>query len=359
MKKIGILTFFNTVNYGASLQTLALAKKIEELGSECEVIRYHCNSIEKKELVSFPKMESNIINYLKNIIRYIRKSNKRKKFKCFLSQNISLSKNEYNKKNIKSSNDFYDKFIVGSDMVFELGKTDGDTTYYLDFADENKRYSYAASLGGREISDTYIYTCINNLKKFQKLSVREEQAKEYLSKYIEKDIRVDLDPTLLHDKNFWKKYEEKPKDYKDEEYILIYFLDKNGIELKTAKKIAKEKNWKIKVITSAKTTIEGCEVIYNASVEEFLYYIHHAKLVITGSFHGMALSVNFNTNYMYYNEGKPLIRLDNLAKLTDSKDRKIEENYIPKIECDFNKINASIEKYRKESIEYLKSIIDD
>ena len=48
--KIGLLTYHDTTNYGATLQCYALAKAITGLGYECEIIDYQCEEIVLREL---------------------------------------------------------------------------------------------------------------------------------------------------------------------------------------------------------------------------------------------------------------------------------------------------------------------
>ena len=48
-KKIGILTFVNTVNFGAELQCFALYKAISDFGHESEVLVYESPQIKKNE----------------------------------------------------------------------------------------------------------------------------------------------------------------------------------------------------------------------------------------------------------------------------------------------------------------------
>ena len=50
--KIGIITFNDTTNYGAALQTFALNKKISDMGYESETIRYNCENIRRREIPS-------------------------------------------------------------------------------------------------------------------------------------------------------------------------------------------------------------------------------------------------------------------------------------------------------------------
>lgn len=359
MLKIGILTYHNTTNYGALLQAFALQSKINELGGNAEIINYHCKNIEKRELVTFPKLDKNIVNYLRNVRNYYKVSKKRKIISKFTNKYVSISKEEYNKDNINESNKVYDKFVVGSDMVFELGINGGDMTYYLDFAEPQKRYSYAASLGVDKIDDKYKNACIYELEQFQHISIREEQGKKYFSKLLKNKVYQDVDPTLLYDGSFWEKYEEEPIQKPKNGYILLYFLNKNMPELDVARIIAKEKNLDIIMLSNVKQKVAGCKVIHNASVGEFLYYIHNASLVITASFHGMIFSMNYNTSFMYFTNSKSSSRLQNIAEITGSTSRELTKNRIPDFNCDFSNINKSISIVRNKSIEYLKSIVND
>ncbi len=356
-KKIGILTFHATTNYGAVLQSFSLEKKIIELGYNCEIINYH-SYIEYKELIKFPRLNKPIIPYMKDIKAYLLYRKKRLKVKEFIKQNIILSKKDYNKKNIYLANNEYDKIIVGSDMVFNLNISKGDTTYYLDFANDEKKYSYAASLGMDKIENKYLDICKKSLNSFRYLSVRELQAKDYFNTILQNDAHLDIDPTLLHDSDFWQNYEEKPSIIPNKKYIVLYFLDSEGIELQTAEKIAKEKDYQIIFLGYSKVKRERLTCISDASIGEFLYYIHHAELVITASYHGMLFSINYNTNFMYYIKTCSS-RMESIVKILEIKNRKLTKEYIPEIECDFKNINNKVSELRSKSINNLKKILDE
>ena len=49
MNKIGILTFVNTINFGASLQAYALQEVIESFGNKAEIIKYKNRGVEAQE----------------------------------------------------------------------------------------------------------------------------------------------------------------------------------------------------------------------------------------------------------------------------------------------------------------------
>ena len=354
--KIGILTFHNTTNYGAALQAYALQQKFMQLGAECDIVDYHCASIEQREAVVTPKYNGGIYAFACAWKDYIHKHSKYKVLKSFIDRNMKLSSISYSKKNIKEANHAYDKFVVGSDMVWELGITGCDTTYMLDFADYSKKYSYAASLGVDKIADGHIATVKNNLETFSQISVRESHGKSVLENIISKDIRVDVDPTLLHNGDFWSRiceYEENMP----QEYILLYFLDGRGVMLDVARKISVEKSLPIVLLSDVDVAIDGVKVVRNCSVGEFLGWIKKATLVITGSYHGMLFSMNFNTQFMYYNRANSS-RMESIAQYGNVQNRRIvDENIFPDDRIDFSEVNPLLENMRTGSIEYLEKIV--
>ena len=52
MKRIGLLTFHDTTNFGSWLQTYALYEKVRQLGYNAEIIDYRCKGIELREKLS-------------------------------------------------------------------------------------------------------------------------------------------------------------------------------------------------------------------------------------------------------------------------------------------------------------------
>ena len=44
-KRVGVITFHNYDNYGAILQSYALQKKLQEIGTQPEIIDYRCDYI--------------------------------------------------------------------------------------------------------------------------------------------------------------------------------------------------------------------------------------------------------------------------------------------------------------------------
>ena len=144
--KIGLLTFQDTNNFGSYLQTYGLYKKIIDMGYECDVIDYQCESIVKREI---PKPFRFTLNPKQFAIDILLNPAVRRKYKNllgFLHRNMTLSE-RVSKATVSSLADKYDKFFVGSDIVWGLDITNNDTTYFLDFVkDQKKKFAFSSSI---------------------------------------------------------------------------------------------------------------------------------------------------------------------------------------------------------------------
>ena len=68
--KVGVITFQQSNNYGAILQSYALQKQIDKLGHEAELIDYQCNYISKPYKMINLK-EKGLFSYITYHSKYI------------------------------------------------------------------------------------------------------------------------------------------------------------------------------------------------------------------------------------------------------------------------------------------------
>ena len=168
MKKVAILTFSNTTNYGAVLQAYALKNKLINLGYDAEVLNYNCQAVKEREKIHV--FDKNIRVTIKNILLIYPKFIRKITFKKFVRRENLYTKKTYNDKNISSTNNEYDIYVVGSDQVWNLQLSGYDYHYFLNFVSENKtKVSYAASLGSDEIDFQEYSMVVKFLKKFNYL----------------------------------------------------------------------------------------------------------------------------------------------------------------------------------------------
>lgn len=356
--RVGILTFHDTTNFGSLLQTYALYKLLHDSEIECEVIDYQCDEIKKREF----KYENISCWTLKNIVKYILFSthSKRKHNELleFLRENASLS-GRYYKHDIEKSNNNYDCFIVGSDIVWGLDVTGNDMSYFLDFTyDDKLRISYASSANEIEGTD-YTKQIIKLLSRFELIGVREEKIKnELLRHFSDKKVKLVCDPTMLIESGYWTDLAKSSYFYDElqtKNYILMYFPDGEGHMLNDAKSLKRKYKCKIYCINDS-LPLPGVKNMHITKIEDFLCLIINANLVLSGSYHGTLFSVYFKKNFYYYIRAHGE-RMNTVAKILGIEDR--QAKYIEvNTTVNYSDIENKLEHYRADSKEYVNEMIE-
>lgn len=352
--KIGILTFHNTTNFGSMLQTYGLYKAIENLGQEPEIINYNCKFLEDKEIPKNIRLHLKLKENIKEILIYNKIRKKYKKLTLFLKNNVKLSK-PYNVNNIKDSSNKYDKFFVGSDIVWGLDITSNDYTYFLNFIkNKNKKYSFSSSIGNKWKENQKIEVK-KLLTDFKQIAVREIEAKKWVDELVKGKVDVVCDPTMLI-KNEWNKF--IIEEDKNEKYVLVYFNDSNNKCLESAMRYAARNNLKIYYINYS-LPLSKVKNIKPESIEEFLTLIYNAEFISTASYHGLLFSLYFNKKFAYFNRAHKS-RMDSLGKMLSICDRDGIKNDILKMgELNYDEINKKIDIIKEKSLDILKGMLDE
>lgn len=288
MKKAAILTFTYGDNFGQRLQNLALQTVLEELGCEVRTIRQAEKKVgSKRALKEYVKSLVGKSQYLRNRIRHAG-------FRQFDKRYISYYEKEISVEKIPGDlSDRFDYFVCGSDQIWSPFSTDVNETFFLTFAERKKRISYAASLAAEYIPEEKQDLYVRRLGNFDRISIREDKLSEWIAKNVGVMPEVHPDPTLLLDASFWSRIAQKPRHMCREDYVLCYCLGKKD---------------KLRYYTE-KYRLEGLRIIdlmgdekyYFTRPDEFLYWILHAKAVITDSYHGTIFSVLFRIPFVVVN----------------------------------------------------------
>ena len=350
MKKIGILTFHNAINYGAVLQVYSLQKTIKDMGCYSSVIDYRCPKI--KEADKYIKTDS-LKSIIKSIYDIYTLYKKRKKFNNFLQENIERSR-EYKRGELCKLETNFDSFIVGSDQVWNPYITDYDDVYLLSFVnDDNKRNSYAASFGLSQLPSNWCDECMKELSRFHVLSTRESTGKEIITSKLKKEVSVDLDPVFLRTANEWRSLVKNKKG----KYIFVYMPWEETLTF--AKKLSVETGlpiiqcgWK-SVLNPGKNV---GQIESSLGPDEFLSLLHNSEYVVTGSFHATAFSIIFHKNFFVEIPSKVGSRIQNLLEMFYLQDRRIGSECNKDINWDM--VDGLLDKYRLISKERLKNIIE-
>ena len=240
--------------------------------------------------------------------------------------------------------------------------------------ESKKKISYASSIGDPIPENLYdLYR--SSLPRFKAISVREKTSKENIEKITELKPEVVLDPLLLIDKTDLKKLGRAPSENITRQYLFIYDLYRAREIIGVAQKIAKENGWKIinhfplNILDKLRFPLIEFS-FYTKSPLEFVWLIKNADYVISSSFHGVALAVQFEKPFYAV---LPAIKNKNLGYMSNSrildflelvglKDRAVAypEDLLKKEftnNIDWVNVHQKIEREKKRSLDFLKSAL--
>lgn len=343
LKRIAIITFHRTSNYGAALQTFALQTKLSNKYT-VDILDYRNSYLEKNYLAktnSFSEKARVIVRRLVYPVKTRRLDIRRKRFELFYKKFHVLSNIIYNADNIRTASDNYDAFIVGSDQVWNLHLSRNDWNYFLEFAPPLKRYSYAASISIKNTAEIN-HRIQRDLNEFQSILVRENTAVSFLQSIgVNKQVIAVCDPVFLMSADEWEKNLPIAVGNNTGKHILLYTVANVQESLDFAKKLGMYNKLPVISISSNQSvkTVDGVVNIFDAGPIEFLRYIREAAYVVTSSFHAMAFSIIFNVPFYYElcrDGSNNNDRLENVAEIFHLQDRNINN---VKSESDSNDIN--------------------
>lgn len=366
MKKVGILTFHGSHNYGSVLQSYASVITLRKLGYKPEIINLR-NQAQLDTYRIFHSGES-LIRRLFKILIYPKIKTRYSKFEHFINKILPVSEKEYrSSKELDVDKLNYDIYYTGSDQVWNPACQDFESAYYLDFV--NHKYptiAYAPSFGKGKFDQNDKDLIQRLLENVDCLSSREETGKDLIEELSGRKTEQVCDPVLLPSVEEWNKFAVTPKRKKP--YILVYFLENNHGD-HTNLELLKEKtgydvillNEYIREFLNPKIKLK-----LNASPQEFLGLIKEAEFIYTNSFHATAFSVVFNKQFF-----TAIAKAENVANNNDS--RKIdflrslglEDRLVKSIsDIDFNSkidytpVGRKLEELRERSLNYLKNALD-
>lgn len=379
--KIGIMTFHAAHNNGAALQAYALQQSLSLLGADAELIRYFDMHNEKRavhhsHLYNFFHNPTFLFNLLFNFRRTLKLRGKSvltdRAFQNFHKQFLITSNEPYYSYNdLIEANTRYNGFVTGSDMVWTpIGQN--LPAYFLQFADNGKRFSYSPSLTGTQKFSEEQHSRIQKyIREMDIISCREREGVDYVQKNVEKEATLTLDPTLLFDKLSWASHLNLSIDKKSDPYILCYMFDElSKVHKKNISSYAKKFGYQIRYVpmTMAQREYEiDHGYICGYGPREFVELFLNASFIITNTYHGLMFSLISETPFALIhrrsnNQWKSNEeRMSNILDLLNLSVRYIDANTsIPDsfFELDYHVINQIIERERKKSLSFLSKIVE-
>ena len=359
--RVGIITFHRANNYGAALQCYALLQLLTKLGYNTEIIDYRQPVIESM----YKPIRWNVIcqgltrprllgGYLLKVLPATFKEATKKAvgYKHFRQKYFRTTYPFSKASDIPQD---FDVYLVGSDQMWSIDLYCGsiDRVYFGDFPHPAKSriVGYAISATLESLNKVGNNALRKTVDRFAELSFREQAVCDFVEQMTEVRGRVDLDPTLLINKEDWVSlcsYKQKVKG----KYLLTYFMHEG----------AKDDTFKSQINQLAKKM--ECRVVNIHDIacapDEFLSAIRYAQCIVTSSFHAVVFSILFNKTFYAINthNGRE-IRYETLLRSLGLLDQYIESEQM--VNLSREKINYSLamsrlEQLRQESIKYLSTL---
>ena len=193
------------------------------------------------------------------------------------------------------------------------------------------------------------------IKELKQVSARDDVTQQFLEEIMpEKRIQRVLDPSFLID---WNKV-EKPCSKKD--YVLIYTYDGDWGFSEESIEAAKRFSREVQLpLVSIGFKNDWCDESIACSPREFLGYLRNANYVITDTFHGTVMSIQYNKQFICMGAGKSkvesVLKELRLSDCLYSSQKDIGE-YVRR-SIGYESINEIIDQKRKESKKYLQEYV--
>lgn len=362
---IKIITRHSPSNYGSLLQSVATIKTLEKLGHKAEIIDYKRKDergLEKVWTEAKCKYNNSLKRIAYTIVRYPIEKYAETHFDRMRASYLVMTK-EYSTHEQLATLDA-DVFMTGSDQVWgPMVNRHYDSAYFLQFAPQYKKVSYAASFGKTKFDDATItdYKCM--LKSYDKIAVREDFAVQLLKSWgMNNCIGQVLDPTLLLTGDEWREWAGIRKTEK-KNYVLVYQLHNDSNLSSYAKKIANNMGMElVRVNPFIHQAKRGGRFMCCPDVKEFLSLIDNSSMMITDSFHGTCFAINMNKQFVEIlpnnatgGRNQSILKLTGLSNriVIDFDDLTILDNFI-----DYSLVNDILNKERIKSLEVMKQLID-
>lgn len=372
MQKIGIITYHSAYNFGSMLQATATEQIVEQITkSQVQIINYRMQ--EQKNIYALYQ-KGGVKAQLKNALIYLDRKRRKKRennFELFMKRYMTLSDEVNTPEEVYNLFQNYDILVSGSDQIWnkhsnELENNSWDFMYpYLGKNFTGIKISYASSISN--MTDTELNKISADIGEFNYVSAREKSGADRLSNLIHKNVVRVLDPTLLINKEQWSKLLNLNSIQKNNNYILYYSLTGTKTfqrNKEMLKRIAADNNCKV-VVISPTLTLQKSSNIFRFHPEVgpkgFLEYLQGALCVITDSFHGTALSVNFHKNfYILNNNGNTDFRKTELLESLGLEDRIVTDNDALQAitEIDYSSSDVKLSKLKDISLKYLREALN-
>lgn len=366
--KAALISFHNAYNYGACLQAYALQEAVTKMGIECEYIDYlnerRAGGYKMSVRIRNSLKKKDVKGLLKNICGAPFVWSRGRKFNKFYAEYLKKTAQTYHScQEAEQLDGLYDRYVVGSDQVWNDAHNGADPAFFLDFVKDNKKkISYASSFGMADIPQEARERYARLLNNIEHLSTREQKGVDIIHDLTGREAKLVLDPVFLPDTSDWKRLIDTQKS--PSQYTFYYINTKfNPERFRTVTEWKDKKRHILSASVKPKDFVQRHQkVTFAMSPQGFLQEINDAELVVTTSFHCLAFAIIFHKKFVAIlsgDQGRDE-RLLNLLEITGLQDRIFSDKMTVKDirrEIDYEKVDRRLAEYKRFSLDFLRDAL--
>ena len=374
ISKIALITYHSAYNFGSVLQAYATQQALRLIGYNTDIINYRM--VEQKyfynRIFSLKYGIRTSVNDLSMLPIYRKRKKRAERFETFFQYNFSLTKEVNEPEEVELLWGNYDLVISGSDQIWNKNSCElrcNDWKYmnpYLLKGYVGRKISYASSINTMSKADLRRISA--ELESFNALAFRESVSSKMIGEMLHRKVFTVLDPTFLLTKQEWIDKLGLKKNEKYGTYILCYSL--GGLKadwqmLHDMRILSRKRKCNVIMVTPfTYIPVIDHHIKYHHEYgpKDFLEALYNADLVVTNSYHGAVLSINFGKDfYSVCRQGASDIRKEDILNRLGLSDRIL---YRPDelLHKDIKPINyllvyEKLDILREESLAYLRNNI--
>lgn len=369
--QVKILTYHFSDNYGALFQAYGLREWFRRRGVNAEFINYHPKYVEEggrfDQPLNFRKWKKNMtIAYMKGAHVYwslFGNPQQRKAFDEFRRAHLGIvGPRLLDSAELTDSNDG-DLLVCGSDQIWNPSIQRGlDPVYFLNFngATRARRVAYAPSFGKASLPAEFHAEAGKLISGLNGISVREDSGVKIVRDVSGREATCVPDPTILLG-DFANLLETIAPP--SEKHVFCYALRTSEVIREVAEHAARVECAKLLSPRSARQRWKAIGAGIEPGPVEWLRLLDSSSLVVTNSFHGVALSIVLNKRFLAVAlPGKKSVmneRVRNLLDQTALLDRIVtstDANEIERVMCqpiDWTVVNERVKALRRTGEDFL------
>lgn len=363
-KKIALMTWHHTENYGTAFQAYALKKLIESFGFDVDLIDYKRRDGHIMRRLTTKYACHVLLQEIKKKIRHKRIFRfSPEVFGDFYRKHFSYTNPCQYNQDFETLNDHYHGFVCGSDQIW--GPEWYDSRFFLDFVNEQRRMiAYAPSIGVAQIEDDEVAKMMKeSINRFPYISLREATGCEAVRKLTGRDDVVNvLDPVIMLTADDWSHLEDESV-LPPTPYCLIFCLKNNEGYFKTALNIASKKGLKPCVMHCTQSEDTRYANVEGLTPGQLLSYIKNASYICTDSFHVTVLSIVYQKQFLTFKKNandsgnSKNNRISDLLRRLEIKGAEYNDQLLEYPLIDYDKVCAVLNWLRGESRDYLSNAL--